>query len=61
MRMELDASGVGPIFLHRATPRGPANRSRRPAPDFKAISEKLDAAKKRLEVIAREVRNARRQ
>lgn len=60
MRMELDASGVGPIFLHRATPRGPV-RYGDPAPDFKAISEKLDAAKKRLEVIAREVRNARRQ
>lgn len=58
----LDATGVGPVFPTRTPPRAPRYGDPLPdtaAPDFKAISERLDAARERLEQIAREFRDAR--
>ena len=62
MRMELDAHGVGPVFPHSTPPRGPVRYGDDipPAPDFKSITNRLEQARKRLELIARDVRNARR-
>lgn len=60
--MELDASGVGPALVKMPAPPRPVRYGDAldpPSPNFSEVSQKLDAAKKRLEKLVKDFHNAR--